>query len=252
MVLRDFFSLALDIGTFLAAVVSLLTLCEMRKQRLTTIQPDIVLQNIGHLHLYYKPNLDLFASWPYLWSLKPVDPENVQLEPNMLSAFNIDLINVGVNTAKNVTYRWEYDIEHYVSAVTRLNVVSEITFSNDFRSDIIITRSKTLSILPGIDKCRPELFFLAVGNSFTIPFCESYTYLLSLWVHGKFQASGSSSDTKLFNSMIDEFNQFPPLSLFITFFDLSGKKYTRQYIFSFSFAMLGHHESYLAVKVLSK
>lgn len=254
MTYREAFDLVLDIGTFLTSIVALFTLWEMRKQRLTTIQPDIDLCNFDYLYLYHQPKLDLFASWPYLWSSERLDPMNIQSIHSPLSAFEIKLINVGVNTAKNISYRWEYDIEQYVSAVTWLDVDTEITFTEDVTSSLGINRSGSLTFLPGLDECRAGSFFLTVGQSITLPFCESFTYLVSLWLYGKFRWLESTEDSGMNNyrTIIDEFNSLPPLSLIIKFFDLSGKEYTRRYTFSFSFAMLGKIETNLLISIFSE
>lgn len=236
----ELINLILDFGTFLTAIVSLLTLWEMRKQRLTSIQPDIVLQNFNSLHLYHLPKLHLFASWPYLWSTTQLgSPDCFNCENNDF-AFKILLKNVGSNTAKVIRYQWEYDIEQYMTALARLNIDASIFYETNTDGRITVTREHSISFLPNINNQYIQTSYLPVGDQCQIPFCESYTQFVSLWLSGNIcyligEEKPANEDWK---RIIEEFENFSPLSLIIKYSDLLGNEYTRKYTFLLSFSAL--------------
>ena len=236
----ELINLILDFGTFLTAIVSLLTLWEMRKQRLTSIQPDIVLQNFNSLHLYHLPKLHLFASWPYLWSTTQLgSPDCFNCENNDF-AFKILLKNVGSNTAKVIRYQWEYDIEQYITALAQLNIDASIFYETNTDGRITVTREHSISFLPNINNQYIQTSYLPVGDQCQIPFCESYTQFFSLWLSGNIcyligEEKPANEDWK---RIIEEFENFSPLSLIIKYSDLLGNEYTRKYTFLLSFSAL--------------
>ena len=250
----ELINLILDFGTFLTAIVSLLTLWEMRKQRLTPIQPDIVLLNFNSLHLYRLPKLHLFASWPYLWSTTQLDsPDCLNCENNDF-AFKILLKNVGSNTAKVIRYQWEYDIEQYITALAQLNIDASIFYETNTDGRITITTEHSISFLPNINNQYIQTSYLPVGDQCQISFCESYTQFVSLWLSGNIRYL--IGEEKLANEdwkrILEEFEKFSPLSLKIKYSDLLGNEYTRKYTFLLSFAAIGPTSIDFSVDIVSE
>lgn len=244
--------LLLNVATLVTALISLLTLFEMRKQRMLSMQPDIVLKALDYLHLYYKPEWRLFSSWPYYWSTTNEEPEVHQ--KSVFSAFEINLMNIGVGTAKNVSYQWEFDIEAFLSMIPDLGPKIMYSFEEgDFNSRLLLNREtngrSSMTFIPCISDGMNNTFYLQAGEQKDIPFCEVYSQLLSLFFYGYLYPD--SKEELDFERMINSFELLPSVKLKILYRDLSENTYSKELEYRFAISSLSTSWTCLHVEIVS-
>lgn len=249
----EYLQVVLNIATFLTALVSLLTLFEMRKQRITAIQPDVIVSNLEAVHLFYLPQMKLYASWPYYWSLELLDDLSMLCDEHKKGAFDFNLKNIGVGTAKDVSLCWEFDVEPYAEAISKLNLDVDFWFDKEYQGRMTLSRKNGMAFFDGSNANNLNVFSLSVGDVYEFPFFQVYTQLVSLWLYGKLCINDpfALDGVDIQKHIVDEFMNLPTPSLLITYKDMSGNKYMKKYTYKFGFSCFSKESCSFYIQILS-
>jgi len=104
----DWINIIIASITFLTAIIALLTINEMRRQRIHSYFPDIHISNFS-FHVYQAEEQDEFSS-VYLHFFK-----DKQSEGSTISGYNelkTGISNIGFGVAKNVRPEWNFNFDH--------------------------------------------------------------------------------------------------------------------------------------------
>ncbi len=251
--INEYIQIALNLATLLTALVSLLTLFEMRKQRIATIQPDLVVSSLDSVHLYYLPQMQLYASWPYYWSIEYLEDLSNPCDKHSRGAFDIQLKNIGAGTAKDISLSWDLDVEPFVDAISKLNLDVDIYFDKDYQGKMSLFRVNAMAFFDESNVNSKNVFFLSVGDNYEMPFFQVYTQLVSLWLYGKlfindpFKLDGIDAQKYI----VDEFMNLPTPSLSISYKDMAGNEYKKKYSYKLGFSSFSNVSCSFYVEIIS-
>jgi hypothetical protein len=103
----DWINICIASITLLTAIIALLTINEMRKQRIHSYFPDI---NMANFNFYvYRGDIDEELKSVYLYSYKKKKKEKAKI--NGFNELKIGINNIGFGVAKNVRCIWNFDVE---------------------------------------------------------------------------------------------------------------------------------------------
>lgn len=92
------------IGTLISSVIILLTLLEMNKQRKNAYRPDLVFSPTEFI-IYGHDDGKSFTPWPFM-------------EPDICCPkVFINLFNIGMGVAKNVSITWKFDSVFFLEEI---------------------------------------------------------------------------------------------------------------------------------------
>lgn len=103
----DWINIIIASITLLTAIIALLTINEMRKQRVHSYFPDI---NLADFSFYvYKADFSDEIKSIYLYSFKQRKEENSKIDG--FNELKTGINNIGFGVAKNVRWSWDFNIE---------------------------------------------------------------------------------------------------------------------------------------------
>ena len=238
--------LIVNFATLLTLIIYLLTLIEMRKQRFASTQPDIVIESFQFFFLSLNLNSDnKLHGCPYIWRTNRINLDLNREHHYINPACQIDLLNIGIGTAKNISYQWDFDIEYYMSLFASYNTSIECTFNNDYFGQMMFFTQNSLTQVPGIHDTNNQFTHLSPSNKYKITFCEVYTYIFSSYLYFIAQTDWANNI-----NILEVIEKLPPLILTLKYSDLSGKIYTKKYQFSFNISSFSQPEISLHTKFI--
>ncbi len=222
------------IGTFISSLIAAFTLIEVKKQRLSLYQPDILIKSF----LVAISKSPLQKKEDELMEYKTCDFNDYSNNYNEIgfeffSKYKID--NLGFGTAKNIKCIWQFDTKKAIKKITEV-LPSNYQFSSYKELDLYFLNDLDnenfhYSVNTKID--RQEIDYISPINIqknnhlHTIPEIIIITHYLFLLF------KNNLTDKKGENFLVFEFcnYKFPNPSLKVEYEDLNGKKYKNEYKF---------------------
>lgn len=234
---KELIAVLSGIGTFISAMIAVFTLKEVKKQRLSLYQPDILLK-----------------SFTVLISKSPLTKENEELLVYKVSDFNdysknynlvdFDITpkykvnNLGLGIAKHIKCKWDFDSEKAIKLISKL-LPKDFHFSYHAKLNLYFLHnsknedfhySANANISKNIIDYIPPINIQEHFHYHSIPEIIIFThYLFLLFKNNLVEKNGD-------NFGIFEFNdyKFPSPTLNIEYRDINNKKYIKTYKFNIS------------------
>jgi hypothetical protein len=230
---QETLTLLATIGTLLAAIATFLTVLEMRWQRRTTYKPDLIVDSTGFG--IYPDGTDHFGT---------IAIDGKRPAKNTWTHLSLTARNAGFGPAKNVTYSWETDLQHFLESIGSVDATAvesaEYDASRLLRLSDSAKRATTHNLA---NQLRGRLPAIMPDVSSGIPFPSAYVHLLllSLNVRAKretqaMQAGPDVADRHLFD--MGAFDGWPPLTLTLSCKDLGGYAHSKRFTVQPEVAML--------------
>jgi hypothetical protein len=171
----DWISLFSSVGTFFGSVFVLVTLFEMKRQRKQSYMPELVIPDVC-----FNYSND-YATYSEIWSKD---------DKNFLS---LDVHNIGLWAAKDISFKWSYDIHDMIGQFYRLSSEEkgDLEIDSDqgrliYKCNGVILAGSSLSIdnshFDFLLPCKDEL------NHLSLPLPNSYiTICTAIYKHASFE-----------------------------------------------------------------
>lgn len=226
--IADWINIFIACITLLTAVIALLTINEMRKQRVHSYFPDI---NMADFSFYvYKADFNDEIKSIYLYSFKNKKDENSKIDG--FNELKIGINNIGLGVAKNVRWKWNFDTE-YAREIICEN--ENVEWGNN--GDFITIDSKPLNIEWGFDIDEDNIggnfnFILPYGNEnreteIVIP--EYFINLYWLYMVNQINVKEVPKSIK---------NDFPKLELNVKYTDIHSNELEKTFLLELNFDMI--------------
>ena len=223
----DWINIVIATITLLTAVIALLTINEMRKQRVHSYHPDI---NMANFTFYvYKGDYDDEIDSIYLYSYKKRKEEKEKIDG--FNELKIGINNIGFGVAKNVRWNWSFDLKQAEKVICKKKGVK---WKNG--DDFLTIDSKKANIKWAFDVNEDN-----IGGSFNfiLPFSNENReteivipdYFISLyWLYmvNQFGEKGPKS--------LEDY--FPPLELNVQYTDIHSNELEKEFLIEIHFDMI--------------
>jgi|GEM_PF-3548570 len=211
------------IAALITAIATLLTINEMRKQRKSSLIPELTFPK-NHFFIYwFNPNKGV----PLFWSKNEIEkPEkDVHSAPSTKSYFNvkIECFNVGFGVAKEVEISWDFDIKNFINVLKELDDGNKFKFalSEDAYLRIHSSDLDYLSILNRENFEPSEIRYLLPAQMVKEPTLlripSEYITLYSIYIY------------LLILTETQQKENIPSLNVSLTFKDLESETYTNKF-----------------------
>lgn len=235
---KEIISLFASIGTFISSIIAIYTLLEVKKQRLSTYKPQILLKSflvyINKSPLCLEPEeLQLFKTENFN---EYKDNTSIKKEYEVSSLYKIE--NLGFGIAKNIKVTWNFDMQKALKLL-------EKELSQEFH----LNQYKPLNYY-FIHKKNNEKFQITLKNEKEIIQTTDYITPINIKEHAHYHSipkdvtiihflyfifkNKLTNTVNINNSYDSEFENFPVIKLKIEYFDLNDKKYISKYKFKTS------------------
>ncbi len=114
--IKDYITIVASTGTFISAIVALLTVGEVKKQRRSAYKPDLFLDSFG-FEVTNNPLLD--GRFPK-FKLIPYNQLRDDDKTNESTYINYSLINIGLGAAKSIKCKWEFDYKTAIKEISSI------------------------------------------------------------------------------------------------------------------------------------
>ena len=226
--IADWINIFIASITLLTAIIALLTINEMRKQRVHSYFPDI---NMADFTFYvYKADFNDEIKSIYLYSFKQKKEENSKIEG--FNELKIGINNIGFGVAKNIRWKWDFDTEYAREIICEnKNVIWEKN------GDFITIDSTLLNIEWGFDIEEDNIggnfnFILPYGNENRETEIVIPEYFINLyWLYMVNQISGKEQP----KSIKDD---FPQLKLNVKYTDIHSNELEKTFLLELKFDMI--------------
>lgn len=105
---KDFISILSDVGAFLSAFIAMITIFEIKKQRLSSYKPEIILDSF--VSKFYADNfLSNNDNFTYITGSYSQNNQKESIEKKKLPLITYLLQNIGFGTAKYIEGYWDFD-----------------------------------------------------------------------------------------------------------------------------------------------
>lgn len=222
-------SLLTGIGTLTASFIALFTLLEIKRQRKESNKPEPAIKStlIGVYGMEFK---DYY--FPFNFSQSNDTDSNLKHD---IMDFRLDLVNVGIRSAKNIKVLWEFDFKNAIDCIETINqdglfkinlsVKSlEILFPKaDYKEYNMINNQLGEKQFDFLLNSTPESFDTIYLN---IPIAVLKLYIIKLCLLLGYYKSDKSTQPKKV-----EFGEFPKLILNINYEDIAGVPYKKTFDF---------------------
>lgn len=231
----DLIALLSGIGTFISALIAVFTLVEVKKQRLSLYQPDILIKSF----LVAISKSPIYKAPEELIKYKVCDYNDYSNNYNEIKfdvspKYKVD--NLGFGVAKNIECQWHFDAKKAIGIIENLlpnfysftfDNVLDLYFLNNLDDDDFHHSAFAKTDRQNIDFI-PPIHIHKHHHYYTIPEIISYTHFLFLI----FKMNLLAKSTDNFHFFDYETFKFPKPVLIIKYEDLNGKKYKKKYEFS--------------------
>lgn len=226
--IADWINIFIACITLLTAIIALLTINEMRKQRVHSYFPDI---NMADFTFYvYKADFNEHINSIYLYSYKQKREENSKIDG--FNELKIGINNIGFGVAKNVRWQWNFEIEKAQKILTKNKTI--IWGTNE---EFITIDSKPLNIEWGFDIIEDNIggnfnFILPYGNENRETEIVIPEYFINLyWLYMTTQITSK----EIPKSIKDD---FPQLELNVKYTDIHSNELEKTFYLELKFDML--------------
>jgi len=232
-------SIFASIGTFISSLIAIYTLIEVKKQRLSTYKPEILIKSF----LVYISKSPLFVRKEELLEFSTANfNEYHEKKEKSETIYNISPLykveNLGFGPAKNIKLTWSFDI------AKALNLIE-----TEFPEDLYFSQHKPLKYF-FLNKRNDDDFHLSLTNEkihiHNIDYIppinikeHKHSHVIPkdiLVAHFLYYVLKNKLTKKINENSFGcgKFDEFPKVKLRIDYFDLNKKKYTQKYCFKTS------------------
>ena len=224
----DWINIVIASITLLTAIIALLTINEIRKQRVHSYFPDINMVNFSFY--VYKGDFDEENKSVYLYSYK-----NKKKENSKIGGFNelkIGINNIGFGVAKNVRWNWNFDFEK-----AKKIICNDENVKWEKNEDFIIIDCFPQNVEWAFDIEEDNIggsfnFILPYGNENRETEIVIPDYFINLyWLYMVNQISG-----KELTKSIQDF--FPLLELNVKYTDIHSNELSKTFLIEIRFDMI--------------
>lgn len=209
------------------------TLKEMQLQRKKAYEPDLVINRYFPFKLYAKVEYSQIHTYFYnnfidTSHIKLIDTVclGFSVNPNYGSDYNIQLANIGLGAAKDVTLYWSYDTAYFINLYNnKLNHFENIKHIHIDRREAICIDNTPLVFVNETKEINYFKYVLA-DDSKDLTYIKIPKTYIKLWSLIKLCGIDINGD----QSRILYQNPIPPLKLKISYFDINGNRYNKNYI----------------------
>ncbi len=217
------------IGTLAASLIALCTLLEIKRQRKESNKPEPAIKSTL-ISVYGMEFKDYYFPFNFSQS-NDSDSETV----NDIMDFRLDLVNVGIRSAKNIKVLWEFDFKKAIDFIETLNQdgLFKINLS-DKRLEILFPKAdyKEFNMIKNqLGEKQFDFLLNSTPESFdtiylNIPIAVLKLYVIKLCLLLGYYKSDKSTQPKKV-----QFGEFPKLILRINYEDIAGVPYKKTFNF---------------------
>jgi hypothetical protein len=199
-----------SIGACLSAVSALLVNLQNSKQRKSSYRPELMIKRINFRSTGVTSN-----SIPENW--KEINAHDEQTNPGYI--FHINVLNIGLGSAKKIEICWDFDFEKYTTYVNHLAQIALIPAYLDYKNNTITINSESITSSFSVWKNQKNQtldYILPVSidkDGIQIMFPPAISLIIS-------SAVFFSRKDKNKNGL----PEIPEIDLKITFYDLGNRK----------------------------
>ena len=183
--ITNFFSNPIPILTFVAVIISLFTLCEMKKQRAKSYEPTLFMKNCNFF-LQKNPN-----GTPAFLKDSADEIKNLY-GPE----FYVELHNIGLGAAHTIKIEWSYDHKHLIKTFEDLGLKTGLLkVNNNYHFEYLFKKEETTDqgysfVIRNPDEEKIEYAFLRSGDVIRVRIPETLKNFLTFLPYLKFVAEG--------------------------------------------------------------
>jgi|GEM_PF-4295068 len=228
--IKDIIPIIASISGFLAALAALFTVREVKRQRETALQPDLVMHREARFTITYEKGGSP-EEMPLHWVPFDKYEGNVEQNPFTVSP-TIPIFNVGVGAAKNV----EVNLYLYCEEATTL--IKEL--SEKHESKVSFMQHKGFLFFSSVANSRimqsmkasftQQLNFIANGKETNFYLPTSFTHCISAIAYLRSLEFKKNDENSSFDIYDKVSKSMPELHINITFSDIADKQYSVKYV----------------------
>lgn len=212
-------ALVSSLGTFIASILVFVTIIEMKKQRLNSTAPDLIFRE-KIFSIFYDESKNIFV-----WSDQSLDKFNTGNKHHVrIPYLPLEIVNVGLGTAKNIEVKWEYDAKDLIRKINKEDISSLYNIDYNYKS-IMINKSKGALLLHHSTEliCEEEHLLPChlYSDTISVLIPSTYLYLINTLFYMLTENNFGQGSLMLENS--------PNLSATISYEDICGTKYKFNY-----------------------
>ncbi len=223
----DWINIVIASITLLTAIIALLTINEMRKQRVHSYFPDI---NMANFSFYvYKADYDDEIKSIFLYYFKHRKEENEKIDG--FNELKIGINNIGFGVAKNVRWDWKFDLTQAQKVICK---DKSVTWGKD--DDFLSIESKKINVEWAFNIDEDNMggsfnFILPYSNENRETEIVIPDYFISLyWLY---MVNQIGTDTP---KSIDDY--FPQLELNVKYTDIHSNEQEKTFLIELHFDMI--------------
>jgi hypothetical protein len=224
----DWINIIIASITLLTAIIALLTINEMRKQRVHSYFPDI---NMANFSFYvYKTDYDNETNSIFLHFFKNKKEENEKIDG--FNELKIGINNIGFGVAKNVRWDWDFDLTQAQKVICK---DKNIKWVKD-EDDVILIDLKKLNIEWALDVKEDNIggafnFILPYSNENRETEIVIPSYYIDLyWLYLVIQIEND------FKEYAHDY--FPQLELKVRYTDIHSNEQEKTFLIGLDFDMI--------------
>lgn len=229
-------NLLASIGAFISGIIAIYTLVEVKKQRLSTYKPELLLKSF--LVSIHKSPLCLDPGEILLFKTQNFNEYLVNDNKQEFSTYpKYKIENLGFGIAKNIKIIWDFNMQKALE-------ILKTEMSEDYYFD----QYKPLQYYFLSKKSDPQFQFSFINNNKTTQTTD-YIAPINVKEHTHYHSIPTDITTIHFlyfifknnltneineNNYSMELNDLPQIEMKVQYYDLNNKKYTRKYKFKTS------------------
>ncbi|MDY3338691.1 hypothetical protein PG279_05815 [Riemerella anatipestifer] len=242
---KEIINLLASVGSFISTIIALYTLIEVKKQRLSTYKPEILVKSF----LVYINKSPLFLESDELLLFKTDNFNEYKSDKTKSKEYEISCLykieNLGFGLAKSIKVTWSFDMERALKILDK-----------ELDKEFYFTQCKPLKYY-FLKQKNNENFQISFMNKNKIIQTTDYITPISVKEHTHYHTIPKDIVTIHFlyyifkNNLTEknsktnyssEFKNFPQIKMKIEYYDLNNKKYINKYKLKTSIVTTQHED----------
>ena len=212
-------------GTLAASLIALFTLLEIKRQRKESNKPEPAIKSTI-MYVYGFEFQDYF--FPFRFS--HLNYSGTEFKSDFLD-FRLELVNVGIRSAKNIKVKWEFDFKNAIDSIEKVNQdgLFKINLSEK-KLEILFPKAdyKEFNMINNqLGEKRFDFLLNSTPESFDTIYLTIPPSIMKLYVIKLSLLFGYYKTDKSTQHKIVDFGDFPKLILNIEYEDIAGVPYKK-------------------------
>lgn len=233
--IKNWIIIIAGVGTFLSALVAMFTLVEIKKQRLSTYKPELILDSFCS-KLYAKDFLSKNDDLRYITSKYRENNQKKIIENNRQIYIYYLLQNIGFGTAKYIIGEWYFDYKKAMKILKKhiphnfeIQSNTDSYFIKNLETDALLVFFKSSLSKDSIDYILPEQTE-ENGKGQAIPsiISDIFTYYIVF----KYNINTGLNNDPIY----EEFKDLPKPKFQVQYKDFNGKKHSKKFELTINYA----------------